>query len=59
MNIKSPNRFKFSFKNNYEFNYSIVINVIYLDSKLVLYIIDVFMSFQTTSFLKDILARNT
>jgi hypothetical protein len=58
MNTKSPSRFKFSFKDDYEFNYSIIINVIYLDGKLVLYVIDIFMSFQAASFLKDILARN-
>jgi hypothetical protein len=31
----------------------------YLDSKLVLHVIDAFISFQTASFLKDILARTT
>jgi hypothetical protein len=45
MNTKSPNRFKFSLKNNYKFNYSVVIDIIYLDGKLVLYVIDVFISF--------------
>jgi hypothetical protein len=45
MNTKSPNRFKFGFKNDYEFNYSIIINVIYLDNKLVFYVIDVFIFF--------------
>jgi hypothetical protein len=58
MNTKSPSRFKFSLKDNYEFNYSVVIDVMYLDGKLVLYIIDIFMFFQAASFLKDILARN-
>jgi hypothetical protein len=43
--------------NNYEFNFSIIINIIYFDSKLVLYIMDTFIFFQTASFLKDILAR--
>jgi hypothetical protein len=59
MNTKSSSRFKFSLKNDYEFNYSIVIDIIYLDSKLVLYVIDIFMFFQAASFLKDISARNT
>jgi hypothetical protein len=58
MNTKSLSKFKFSLKNNYEFNYSVIIDIIYLDSKLVLYIIDVFMSFQAASFLKNMLARN-
>jgi hypothetical protein len=58
MNTKSPSRFKFNLKDNYEFNYSVIIDVIYLDSKLVLHVIDVFTFFQATSFLKNILARN-
>jgi hypothetical protein len=45
MNAKSPSRFKFSLKDNYEFNYFIVIDVIYLDNKPILYIINVFMFF--------------
>jgi hypothetical protein len=45
MNTKSSSRFKFSLKDDYEFNYSIVIDVIYLNSKLVLYVIDIFMFF--------------
>jgi hypothetical protein len=58
MNTKSPSRSKFSLKNNYEFNYSVVINIIYLNSKLILHIIDVFMFFQAASFLKNISAKN-
>jgi hypothetical protein len=58
MNTKSPSRFKFSLKNDYEFNYFVVINIIYLDSKLVFYVIDIFMFFQAASFLKNILTRN-
>jgi hypothetical protein len=58
MNTKSPSRFKFSLKDDYEFNYSIIINVIYLDSKLVFHIINVFMFFQAASFLKNISVRN-
>jgi hypothetical protein len=45
MNSKSPGRFKFSLKDNYEFNFSIIINVIYLDRKLVLYVINSFTFF--------------
>jgi hypothetical protein len=59
MNTKSSNRVKFSLKNDYEFNYSIVIDVIYLDSKLVFYVIDIFMFFQAVSFLENMLAKNT
>ncbi|KAF0315111.1 hypothetical protein GQ607_017663, partial [Colletotrichum asianum] len=41
-----PKRFRFTFYNNYKFNYKIFIDIIYLNSnKLVLYIIN-----STTSF---------
>jgi hypothetical protein len=33
---KSPGRFKFTLKDDYEFNYSIIIDVMYLDGKPVL-----------------------
>jgi hypothetical protein len=59
MNGKSPGRFKFSLKDDYEFNFLIIIDVIYLDRKLVFYIIDSFISFQAAGFLKDMLARTT
>jgi hypothetical protein len=57
MNSKSPSRFKFFLKDNYKFNFSIIINIIYLDKKLILHVIDSFIFFQAISFLKNILAR--
>ena len=38
--MKLLNRFKFTLKNNYEFNYIVIINVIYLDGKPVLQVVD-------------------
>jgi hypothetical protein len=47
MNAKSPGRFKFNIRDNdYEFNFSVVIDVIYLDSKLVLQVVDIFFFFK-------------
>ena len=55
---KSPGRFRFTLKNNYKFNYSLVINIIYLDSnKPMLHVIDLFTSFQVVRFLKDMLTK--
>jgi hypothetical protein len=34
--MKSLNRFKFTLKNDYKFNYIVIIDIMYLDSKLVL-----------------------
>ena len=53
---KSLGRFKFILKDDYEFNYLVIINVIYLDRKPILQIIDFITTFKATRFLKDILA---
>jgi len=36
MNQKSPGRFKFTLKDNYNFNFCIIVDVIYLSGKPVL-----------------------
>ena len=59
MYTKSPNRFKFTLKDNYKFNYIVIINIIYLNSKLVLQIMDSLILFQAAKFLKDISAKTT
>jgi hypothetical protein len=58
MNQKSPGRFKFTLKDNYEFNLSLVIDVMYLSGKPVLQVIDSSTSFQAARFLRDMSARN-
>ena len=58
MNSKAPGRFKFILKDNYEFNVYIVTDVMYLNGKPVLYIIDEVTTFQATRFLADITAKN-
>ncbi|PVH90773.1 hypothetical protein DM02DRAFT_577620, partial [Periconia macrospinosa] len=59
MNQKSPGRFKFTLKDDYDFNFSIIIDVMYLSGKPVLQVIDFSTSFQAARFLKDMSARNT
>jgi hypothetical protein len=59
MNSKAPGRFKFTLKDDREFNWCIVINIIYLDSKPVLYVVDKATTFQAAKFLKDISAKTT
>jgi hypothetical protein len=58
MNGKSPERFKFTLRDDYNFNFEVIINIIYLNGKPVLQIIDAATSFQTVRFLKDILVKN-
>ena len=61
LHAKSPGRFKFILRddNSYCFNYEIVVDVMYLDSKPVLQIVDSATSFQAARFLKDLSARTT
>jgi hypothetical protein len=59
MNDKSPRRFKFILKDDYNFNFEVIIDIIYLDGKPVLQIVDTATSFQAVRFLKDISAKNT
>jgi hypothetical protein len=57
--MKLFNRFKFTLKDNYKFNYTVIINVIYLDSKPVLQVVDSLTAFQAAKFLKDISVKTT
>jgi hypothetical protein len=53
MYAKSLSKFKFILKDNYEFNYIVIINIIYLNSKPVLQVVDSLILFQAAKFLKD------
>jgi hypothetical protein len=41
----TPRRFKFTLKDDYSFNYKILVDVIYLSSKLVLHVVDSLTAF--------------
>ena len=53
---KSLGRFKFTLKDNYKFNYLVIINIIYLNRKPVLQVVDFVTTFKAAKFLKDISA---
>jgi hypothetical protein len=57
MNSKLLERFKFTLKDNYEFNYFVVINILYLKGKPVLQVINSATLFGAARFLKDMSAR--
>ena len=59
MNGKSPGRFKFTLKDDYEFNYSIIVDVLYLDGKPVLQVIDSSTNFGASKFLPNMSASTT
>lgn len=58
MNQNSPGRFKFSLKDDFDFNFSVIVDVLYLNGKPVLQVVDSATSFQAARFLKDMSARN-
>jgi hypothetical protein len=54
VNSKSPDRFKFNIRDtDLEFNAEIIINVIYLESKPVLHVVDLATAFQAARFLRN------
>ncbi|TLD10748.1 hypothetical protein PgNI_06642, partial [Pyricularia grisea] len=53
----APQRFKFTLKNDLNFNYEIVVNVIYLEFKPIFHIINANIIFQIARFLNNIIAR--
>ena len=43
---KSPGRFKFNLRDNVEFNYSIIVNIMYIDNSPILHVVDESTRFQ-------------
>ncbi|EED18931.1 hypothetical protein TSTA_126390 [Talaromyces stipitatus ATCC 10500] len=59
MNQQAPRRFKFTLTDDCEFNYEIVVDIMYLDGKPVLHVVDWATSFQAARFLKSLSAKDT
>ena len=56
---KSSRRFKFTLKKDVDFNYEIIVDVMYLDGKLVFHVVDVATAFQAGRFLNNMSAKDT
>jgi hypothetical protein len=54
---KSPGRFRFKLQDDIDFNHSIIIDIIYIDNKLILYIIDEGICFQAARWLTNMIAK--
>ncbi|CEJ95277.1 Putative Polyprotein [[Torrubiella] hemipterigena] len=52
MNAKAPGRFRFTVRDNHEFNHEIIVDIFYLDGLPVLHIIDSATAFQAACFLE-------
>jgi len=59
MKNSSPRRFKFSLKSERDFNFEVIVDVLHLDGKPVLHVVDSGTSFQAGRFLKSMSAKDT
>ena len=56
---KALRRFKFTLKKDVDFNYEIIVDIMYLDKKPVLHAVDATTAFQTGRFLNNMSAKKT
>ncbi|PMD55505.1 uncharacterized protein K444DRAFT_645699 [Hyaloscypha bicolor E] len=56
---KAPGGFKFTLNDDHEFNYYIIVDVMYIDNKPVYHVVDKATAFQAARFLQDISAKTT
>jgi hypothetical protein len=57
LHSKSLGRFKFIIKDDYNFNYLVIVNILYLNKKLILQAINEAIAFNAARFLKDMSAK--
>ena len=55
---RSSGRFMFTFKDDLDFNYNIIIDIMYIGGKLVLHLVDEAIRFQTGQWLKNVSAQH-
>lgn len=55
---KVPQRFKFTLKKDINFNYKIIINIMYLNKKSILHTIDTIIAFQISQFSDSMSVKN-
>jgi hypothetical protein len=57
MHDGKPGRFRFTLRKNANFNYRVIVDVMFLIGKLVLYAINEVIAFQAAKFLPNITAK--
>ena len=57
MHGSNPGRFRFTLRDDIEFNYQVLVDVMFLNAKPVLHIIDTATSFQAARFLRNMMAK--
>ena len=55
---RSPGRFKFTLKDDREFNYFIFVDIVYLNGEAVLYVVDETIAFQAARFVRSMSAKD-
>ena len=58
LHSKSPGRFRFSLKDHINFNYTIIIDIMYIDGKEILHVIDEATCFQAAKWLDTISTKH-
>jgi hypothetical protein len=56
---KSSGRFKFTLKNDVNFNYSVIVDVMYIENHPILHVVDEAIRFQAAKWLQNISAKHT
>lgn len=56
---KSPRRFKFTLRDDINFNFSIIVDIMYIDNSPVLHIVDESTRYQAARWLRDVSAKHT
>lgn len=56
---KSPGRFRFTLRDDVDFNYNIIVDIMYISDSPLLHIVDKATQFQTGRWLRDISAKHT
>ena len=59
MHSNTPGYFKFTLCNDMEFNYQVLVDIMFIDSKPILYVIDTATSFQAVQFFHNMTAKET
>jgi hypothetical protein len=59
MHGKSPGRFKFTLRDNVDFNHSVYIDVMYIDNQPLLHVVDEGTRFQAAHWLRNMTAQHT
>ena len=56
---RSPGRFQFTLQDDVEFNYSIIVDIMYISGNPLLHVVDEATQFQTGKWLQNISAKHT